>query len=67
MSTAWIDAAEAARILDVPDIRSVERLARERLIGYRTLPGVKARFCRADVEALARTATVPARPQEVAS
>lgn len=58
MSTAahdseWIDARSAAKILRVPGARNVHRLASMGKIKTRDLPGVRARFSRADVEHLA--------------
>jgi hypothetical protein len=49
----WIDARRAAAILGVPDSRNVRRLVRDRWITVRDLPGVRARYLRADVERLA--------------
>lgn len=49
--TAWMTAAAAARELGV-DPRVVQRLADEGRIAVRPLP-VRARYARADVEALA--------------
>jgi len=56
----WVDGAEACRLLDLPHVRNVDRLVREGLVRVRGLPGVRARFSRADVERLAReTASSP--------
>jgi hypothetical protein len=62
MATAtelWIDGPTARDILGVPDIRAVNRLVDEGLIGVRRL-GVRARFRREDVVNLAKLSVQPA-------
>lgn len=51
--SAWLEGREAARLLDVPGPRNVAKLAARGLITKRDLPGVRARYSRADVERLA--------------
>lgn len=55
----WIDASKAARLLSTNRARVVA-LAAEGLIATRSLPGVRARFLRADCERLARESVRPA-------
>jgi hypothetical protein len=54
----WLNARQAAKLLEC-EPRQVPKLAALGLIGVRELPGVKARFRRADVEALARDSVKP--------
>jgi hypothetical protein len=49
----WLDACEAARVLDVPGPRNIRSLAARGLIGIRSLPGVRSIYRRVDVERLA--------------
>jgi hypothetical protein len=56
----WINGQEAIKILDIPDVRALERLVSEGLIGVRRLAGVRARYRREDCEALARLNAQPA-------
>lgn len=49
----WVDARTAATMLGVPDGRNVLRLVQAGMITTRDLPGVRARYSRADVERLA--------------
>lgn len=49
----WLDARYAAKLLGVPGARNVKRLVDEGLIKTRDLPGVRAKYLRADVERLA--------------
>jgi hypothetical protein len=58
----WIDARTAAKILGVPGARNVLRLVRSRLIQTRNLPGVRAKYRRADVERLAAEGAKAPKP-----
>lgn len=55
----WVDGPTAVAILDVPDVRNVDRLVGEGLVGVRRLPGVRARYRRDDLIGLARLALAP--------
>jgi hypothetical protein len=50
----WVDATAAAKLLPGVNRQAVARLAAKGLIRVRALPGIRARFCRADVERIAR-------------
>lgn len=60
----WVDGPTAVAIVDVPDVRNVERLVAEGLVGVRRLPGVRARYRRDDLLALARL-SLPARARAI--
>jgi hypothetical protein len=53
----WVCGSEAARILGVAGRRNVAKLVQNGLIRDRDLPGVQAKYLRADVEALAKKST----------
>ena len=55
----WVTAAEAARLIGLPDSRAVRRLVSRGLIGERRLP-VRARFKRGDVLRVAAESVHPA-------
>jgi hypothetical protein len=57
--TVWIDATAAAKILEIPDRHNVPRIVAEGLITTRSLPHVRARYLRADVERLAKESVKP--------
>lgn len=61
ITPGWLGRSEAAAALGVSDPRAVDRLAGKGLIGVRDLPGVRARYSRADVERLARECVRPAK------
>lgn len=55
----FIDATEAARILELPDRRAVHRLVRKGLLGTRDVP-CRERFDRSEVARLAAAVLRPA-------